>query len=94
MEKKFKMTIRELLTSSKDYSNYSKEELIMQYNIIMNQFNDFKNQIDISSNTSYTNPKLEYIKSIQNSKQEKFNRKILQEIEEHLNIMKNLIYSE
>lgn len=94
MEKKFKMTIRELLTSNKDYSNYNKEELIMQYNITMNQFEDFKNQININSGTSYSNPKLEYIKSIQNSKQEKFNKKILQEIEEHINIMKNLIYSE
>jgi hypothetical protein len=78
MEKKFKMTIRELLTSSKDYSNYSKEDLIMQYNIIMNQYEDFKNHLNINNIS-------------QNTKHERFNTLIIQEIDNHLNIIKVLM---
>jgi hypothetical protein len=93
MEKKFKMTIRELLISSKDYSNYTEEELIMQYDIIMNEYEDFKNQLGINNDIS-ENPKLEYIKYAQRMKQERFNKKIIQEIDNHLEIMRKLMYSE
>ncbi len=93
MGNKFKMTIRDLLSSSEDYSNYNREELIMQYNIIMNQYEGFKNQLGID-NVISENPKLEYIKSIQRIKHNEFNKKIIQKIDSHLNIMKKLIYSE
>ena len=46
MNKKFSMTPRELiLNSSKDYSYFTKDELIHQYKVIINQYDEFKNKM-------------------------------------------------
>lgn len=91
MSKKLRMTLRDLLLSSKDYTDYSKEELLMQYDIIINQYEKFKNSINNS--IQYDDIKLELIKSNEIKKQYLFNKKILTEIEEHINNMETIINS-
>ena len=55
MEKKFRMTPRELILNSKDYSNYTKNELIYQYD-------NFKKEMTTNLRLRDTRPNLINIK--------------------------------
>lgn len=91
MNKKFRMTIRELILSSKDYSNFTKEELIAQREIIMNQYDDFKNEVtsNVESRTIRTN--IINIKRTQMKVQQNMFSNMLSEVDSHLKIIEDLI---
>lgn len=91
MGRKIKYTIQELLRTSKDYSSLSKEELMVQYDIIMEQYDDFENKMLSNIEHRFTSHKLEDIKNKQISLQEKMYRKALSELDDHLSILKDLI---
>ena len=63
MNKKFRMTPKELILNSKDYSNFTKDELIEQYEIIMNQYDNFKNQMTTDINSRINSPSIVDIKN-------------------------------
>ncbi|MFW6225703.1 MAG: hypothetical protein ACOC3V_01930 [bacterium] len=91
MKRKIKSNIQEILRSNKDYSSLNKDELVVQYKLIMNQYNEFKNKMINSIEHRFTTSKLEDIKTKQISLQEKMYRKALSELDSHLSILKNLI---
>ena len=90
MEKKFRTTLRELILSSKDYSEFTKEELIMQYQIIMNQYDSFKNQMTVVESET-VNPNIKNIKKIQKRTQINMFSRMMQEVDSHLKIISDLI---
>ena len=91
MDKKFKLTPRELILSNKDYSKFTKNELIIQYDIIMNQYDDFKNKMTVKLVSESVNPKLSIIQEKQNKVQENMHANALREVDSHLKIIKDLI---
>lgn len=96
MVKKFCTTPRELILSDKDYSNFSKDDLITQYEIIMNQYVDFKNQLNTVSNLdtrSMINPKILAVRSNQIKSERVMFDNIIKEVDSHLKIIEDLIKS-
>ncbi len=90
MEKKFRTTLRELILSSKDYSKFTKEELIMQYQIIMNQYDSFKNEMTVVESGT-VNPNIANIKNIQKRTQMNMFSRMIGEVDSHLKIISDLI---
>lgn len=93
MEKKFRITPRELILNSKDYSSYTKDELIFQYETIMNQYDDFKKQMTADIQLRDTGPNLINIKRAQKNTIQKMYSNVLKEVDAHLKIIKDLIDS-
>ena len=96
MVKKFCMTPRELIMSDKDYSDFTKDDLITQYEIIMDQYDDFKIQLKNASSldtTRIVNPKILAIRSNQIKTEQKMFENIIREIDSHLKIITDLIDS-
>ena len=96
MVKKFCMTPRELIMSDKDYSDFTKDDLITQYEIIMDQYDDFKIQLKNASSldtTRIVNPKILAIRSNQIKTEQKMFENIIREIDSHLKIITDLINS-
>jgi hypothetical protein len=96
MVKKFCTTPRELIMSDKDYSSFSKDDLIIQHEIIMKQYDDFKNQLKNASvldTKSIINPKILAIRSNQIKIEQVMFDNIIKEIDSHLKIIEDLIES-
>ena len=93
MNKKFRMTIRELILSSKDYSDFTKEELLAQHEIIMNQYDEFENQMTSNVNSRVISPNIINIKNTQKRVQGNMFSNMLNEVNSHLQIIENLISS-
>jgi hypothetical protein len=91
MEKKLKMTPRDLILGSKDYSKLTKDELIVQYQIIMNQYNEFKNLMTANVDSRNNGNNIVNIKNAQKRIQKNMYSKVLAEVDNHLKIMKDLI---
>lgn len=93
MAKKFSMTPRELIMGDKDYSDFSKDDLITQYEIIMNQYDDFKNQLNSIGldTTSIINPKVLTIRSNQIKADKVMFDNIMKEVDSHLKIIEDLL---
>jgi len=91
MEKKFRMTPRELILSNKDYSNFTKEELEAQYQIIMEQYNDFKNEMTINIDSKIINFNITNIKNTQKKIQQNMFDNMLNEVNNHIKIIEDLI---
>ena len=93
MNKKFRMTIRELILSSKDYSDFTKEELLAQHEIIMNQYDEFENEMTSNVNSRVISPNIINIKNTQKRVQQNMFSNMLNEVDSHLQIIENLIVS-
>jgi len=93
MNKKFRMTIRELILSSKDYSDFTKEELLAQHEIIMNQYDEFENEMTSNVNSRFISPNIINIKNTQKRVQQNMFSNMLNEVNSHLQIIENLITS-
>lgn len=94
MVKKFCMTPRELIMSDKDYSDFTKDDLITQYEIIMSQYDDFKNQlIAVSSldTRNIINPKILAVRSNQIKTEKIMFENIMRDVDNHLRIIEDLI---
>jgi len=91
MEKKLKMTPRDLILGSKDYSKLTKDELITQYQIIISQYDEFKNQMISDLNSRNNSNNIINIKNAQKRIQKNMYSKVLAEVDNHLKIMKDLI---
>ena len=93
MNKKFRMTIRELILSSKDYSDFTKDELITQHEIIMDLYDDFKNEMTSDINSRLIPPNIINIKNSQKKIQQIMFFNMLSEVDNHLKIIEDLIMS-
>jgi hypothetical protein len=88
------MTPRELIMSDKDYSDFTKDDLITQYEIIMSQYDDFKNQlIAVSSldTRNIINPKILAVRSNQIKTEKIMFENIMRDVDNHLRIIEDLI---
>jgi hypothetical protein len=93
MNKKFRMTIRDLILSSKDYSDFTKDELITQHEIIMNQYDKFKNEMTSNADSRIISTNIVNIKNNQRRVQQNMFSKMLNEVDSHLKIIEDLITS-
>ena len=94
MVKKFCMTPRELIMSDKDYSDFTKDDLITQYEIIMSQYDDFKNKlIAVSSldTRNIINPKILAVRSNQIKTEKIMFENIMRDVDNHLRFIEDLI---
>lgn len=91
MNKKFRMTIRELILSSKDYSDFTKEELINQHEIIINQYDKFKSEMLSNVESKNISPSIMNIKNTEKKVQQIMFSKMLNEVDSHIQIIENLI---
>lgn len=91
MNKKFRMTIRDLILNSKDYSDFTKDELIAQYEIIMNQYDEFKNEMTSNVDSKIISPNIVNQRNIQKKVQQTMFSQMLNEVDSHLLIIENLI---
>ena len=92
MEKKFRMSPRELILSSKNYSDFTKEELIIQYEIIMIQYDAFKSQMTADIILKPNSP-IANIQNMQKRTQQNMFSNMLNEVDSHLKIISDLIDS-
>ena len=92
MEKKYRKSIQELISGNKDYSKLTEDELINQYNIIVDLYDAFKIKI-IDNSPEIPQSNISIIKIKQKRVQQNMYSNIVKEIESHLKIMKDTLDS-
>lgn len=91
MTPKIKRTIKEIISSNKNYSDLNQSDLKYQHNIIENLIIDFTYNNINNLVIGYSNPLMEMIKMKQIESRKILYNKTLAQLNLHLNIIKNLI---